>query len=104
MALVSPLDITRGGLWELSREELLLPMFTVTYDTFVASINQYVLTHIFVVYARTLCDEVFMFHVYVIVHGVKVTLVLFHIFDIYEIAFSTRYPIDPLESPLFLFG
>ena len=104
MALVSPFDITRGGRWELSREELPIPMFTVTYETFVGSINQYVFTHILVVYACTFCDEVFVFHVHMIVHRVKVTLVLFHVIHVYEVTFGTRYPINPLESPLFLFG
>jgi hypothetical protein len=104
MALVSPLDIVRGGLWELPREELLISMVTVTNETFMSSIDEHMFAHILVVHARALGDEVFVFHVDMIVHGVKVTLVLFHVIDIYEVAFGTRYPFDLLESSLLPFG
>jgi len=104
MALVPPFDIVRGGLWELPREELLISMVTVTDKAFVSPIDEYVFTHIFVVHARALGDEVFVFHVDVIVHGVKVTLVLFHVFNVHEVAFGTRYPFDLLESSLLLIG
>ena len=104
MALVSPLDIIWGGIWELPREELSLSVFTVTDKAFVSSIDEHVFTHILVVDTRPLGDEVFMFHVYMIVHRVKVTFVLFHVFDVYEVAFGTRYPLDLLESSLLLIG
>ena len=93
MALVSPLDIIWSGIWELPREELSLSVFTVTDKTFVSSIDEHMFTHILVVDTRPLGDEVFMFHVYMIVHRVKVTFVLFHVFDVYEVAFGTRYPL-----------